>query len=220
MEAYFKRLSDNKNIGYYIDDDIQWASGNDYLKYCLHFDSVFRNLYPQNKTNYTFNNILIVGGGDMQLKSNTMMLREDCLTTLVDPFVHEYQRILVNNEKIIPKKIYFNQRRAYNDASFFNIEAITIQEYLSLLPENHTGFDLIVCDLTDELAVDINNEITSLLYDKLRRGGVMIGYGGLSYSKFMENSILPIMPNSTFIAEERYYQTWNDCGVVYGLIKK
>ena len=220
MSAEFKKMPDGRNVGYYIDGAIQWASGNDYQKYVLHFDNVHRALYPPNKVNYVFNNILIVGGGDMQLKSAAAFLARECRTTLVDPFVHGYQELLVNNKAIIPRALYSSQRRTYLQTSFLEMRDETIQEYLDSLPEEHKGFDMIVCDLTDELALDANNEISGRLYGLLRSGGVMIGYGGLSYSDFMQNSILPLMDNVNFVIESRRYATWNDDGIVYGLIKR
>ena len=80
MEQEIKSTGHKSLVGFYIDDSIQWVSGNEYLRYCQHFDNVFRKLFPYNCTQLYWKNILIVGGGDMQLKSGTYMLSTDCGT--------------------------------------------------------------------------------------------------------------------------------------------
>ena len=66
MEQEIKSTGHKSLVGFYIDDSIQWVSGNEYLRYCQHFDNVFRKLFPYNCTQLYWKNILIVGGGDMQ----------------------------------------------------------------------------------------------------------------------------------------------------------
>ena len=82
-----KETDNKKHVCLYYNGSIQWVSGIEYKKYCSQFDSVFRKMFPPNKVIYDFKNILVVGGGDMQLLSNTIMLSAENLTTVVDPNV-------------------------------------------------------------------------------------------------------------------------------------
>ena len=218
MKAEYK--DDSNAPGYYINGDIQWHNGKDYMRYCHHFDNIFSGLYPPNKINTQFRHILIIGGGDMQLLSNTTMLSSDCRTKLVDPMVHEYQKMLIENKDKISKHIFKSQRFAYTETAFMEFIPTTIQEFLDDEKYSEDTFDLIVCDLIDGLAVDADNEYTSRVWDRLRPGGIMIGYGGATIKNFLENSIVPLLDVSQFSIEQRDYQSWGpDTGVVYGAIK-
>lgn len=220
MQAEFKEL--NGIPGYYIDDDIQWHNGKDYNRYCNHFDNVFSSLFPPNKVNNEFRHILVVGGGDMQLMANTTMLAGHCRTKLVDPMVHTYQEMLLANKDNISKYIFNSQRFAYLETSFTEFIPTTIQEFLENGKFKDETFDFIVMDLIDGLAVDEDNEFTSKVWDRLRPGGFMIGYGGYSLQGFLNSSIIPMLNISNIVVEERKYSSWGEdknTGVVYGVIK-
>ena len=130
MEQEIKSTGHKSLVGFYIDDSIQWVSGNEYLRYCQHFDNVFRKLFPYNCTQLYWKNILIVGGGDMQLKSGTYMLSTDCRTKIIDPNIHKYQEILVESKDKVPEFIFNKQRDCYNNPRFTDYLTYTIQEFL------------------------------------------------------------------------------------------
>ena len=58
-EMEIRPTDDNKYVGFYYNDSIQWVSGIEYKKYCFQFDSVFRKMFPPNKIIYDMKNILI-----------------------------------------------------------------------------------------------------------------------------------------------------------------
>lgn len=226
MEQEIKSTGHKSLVGFYIDDSIQWVSGNEYLRYCQHFDNVFRKLFPYNCTQLYWKNILIVGGGDMQLKSGTYMLSTDCRTKIIDPNIHKYQKILVESKDKVPEFIFNKQRDCYNNPRFTDYLTYTIQEFLEEEKYINETFDLIVVDLVDGLATDEDNIYMSRLWDRLRDGGVMIGYGGTSMKDFVENCSLLLFDNSNIVLEERHYPSWatedspTDKGIVYGITKK
>lgn len=206
--------------GYFIDDDMQWHNGKDYDGYCFHFDNVMSKLFYPNKFIPNFRNILIIGGGDLQLLSNTRMLSEDGVKFLVDPCVHSYQELLEASKDKISSYIYNKQRECYLNPSFTEYIPVTIQEFIADDKYKEFTYDLIVCDLTDNLATDENNEYIPEVWNRLRSGGVMIGYGGDSMLDFILNSSVLLYGNSNIILEEREYKSWKSKGVVYGIIKR
>ena len=187
---------------------------------------VFRKLFPYNCTQLYWKNILIVGGGDMQLKSGTYMLSTDGRTKIIDPNIHKYQEILVESKDKVPEFIFNKQRDCYNNPRFTDYLTYTIQEFLEEEKYINETFDLIVVDLVDDLATDEDNIYMSRLWDILRDGGVMIGYGGTSMKDFVENCSLLLFDNSNIVLEERHYPSWatedspTDKGIVYGITKK
>lgn len=214
MKPEFK--TENCPPGFYIDGAIQWSASKEYYTYSLIFQRIFNSMFPPGKAPQEFLNILVVGGGDFQLISGKTFLSNENRITLVDPGVTEYFKLLEENKDNIPERIYEEQKHCYESKSFLNIYEKTIQEFLK---DNTQTFDVIVVDLIDELAADPYNEYASGLYNILRPEGIMIGYGGLSYTDFVVNgSILPLEWNDVVI-HKKYFKSWKDNGVFYGLRK-
>ena len=225
MEASlnFNKDDDTGLYNYEIDGVIQWSSGKDYVKYCNQFDNVIQKMFPVGKTlKNAFKRILVIGGGDMQLMSSTVLLRSnDCIIDLVDPLVHEYQKLLEDNKDNISYYVYSSQREPYVMPKFTTFHDKTIQDFLSDELNKDLTYDLIIVDLVDELAVDEENIYSSQIWDRLRHGGIILGYGGTNMTKFLtESNFLAYEDVSSLIVDKKYYKSWNDDCIVYGISKE
>lgn len=215
MELSFSKCK-KSSYGYYIDGQIQWASGRDYFKYTSIFNRVYIKMFPENKAPKEWNNILVIGGGDFQLIGDCNFLSYDNRITVVDPSVTEYFNKLEDIKNKV-KVVYKSQRSAYENKAFLNIVEMPIQQFIN---ETEETFDLIVVDLTDELAADVNNEYMSQVFDKLLRPhGTMIGYGGLDYNQFITECPLVLFEVEELHISREWFESWDDEGVFYGVRK-
>lgn len=218
----FKKDESTGHYNYEIDGVIQWSSGKDYSRYCNQFDNVIQKMFPAGKTlKNSFKRILVVGGGDMQLMGSTVLLQSnDCIIDLVDPMVHKYQELLDNNKDNISYYIYNSQKEPYIMPKFTTFYDVTIQDFLKDPSCKDFTYDLIIIDLVDELAVDENNIYSSQVWDRLRHGGIILGYGGTNINDFLIGSNFLIYEDlSSVIIDRKYYKSWNDDCIVYGISK-
>ena len=203
-------------VEYIIDGAVQWSSGEDYFRYNTCINRAYGKLFPENKISKDWKNVLIVGGGDYQILSSQLFVSSSSRITLVDPMAHIYIEKLIENKDIIPPHLFRSQMLAYREKDFLSIYD---QDILTFLSQNNETYDFIVCDLTDELAIDVENHVTSSIYSRLRNHGHMIGYGGLSLEAFMRDSIIPYLDLDEFAIFQQWFPSWNDYGVFYGLQK-
>lgn len=219
MELEFKK-GPGGSFGYYINGAIQWATGRDYAKYPRMFHKVYQKMFPDNKAPEEWNNILVIGGGDFQLISECTFLSYDNRITIVDPSISEYfAKFKPHHGKALNQ--YKRQYEALTTKAFLTIVEKDIQTFLSELQDGHETYDLIVCDLTDDLGYDPHNVYSTQVYENLLRpGGTMIGYGGLFSKQFFEEFPLLLMnPAEVHVLSERF-ESWNgDTGIFYGITK-
>lgn len=219
MELEFKK-GPGGSFGYYIDGLIQWATGRDYFKYPRMFHKVYQRMFPDNKAPEEWNNILVIGGGDFQLISECTFLSYDNRITIVDPGITDYFTKFKPHSTSAANQ-YKKQYAAMTGKAFLNIVEKDIQTFLAEHNEQSDTYDLIVCDLIDDLALDPTNIYSTQVYEKLLRpGGIMIGYGGLSTKSFFEEFPLLTMDITELHVIAEKFQSWNsDTGVFYGLAK-
>ena len=151
-----------------------------------------------------------------------------------------FTHYIVNNQLVTDKTFKVDTLAGVLEVTWDNNEQFMVRVYMGepdFMPKNvpvltnkekyiNETFDLIVVDLVDDLATDEDNIYMSRLWDRLRDGGVMIGYGGTSMKDFVENCSLLLFDNSNIVLEERHYPSWatedspTDKGIVYGITKK
>ena len=216
----FKRTPSGA-YGYFINDEVQWVSGRDYYRYGSAFNHLYLRMFPDNKYPKAWKNILVIGGGDFQLISESNFLVHDSPITVVDPNVTAYFELAkIYKEKF--KTVFNRQYASYTRKSFLNVIERPIQEYVERFNKKRASskFDLIVLDLTDDISVDENNTFMSkIFYDMLRPNGLIVGYGGTDLTKFMSESPIPLFDIEDFHVFKEYFPSWDDYGVFYGARK-
>lgn len=214
MKQEFKKES--RVSGFYINDSIQWATGKDYFKYANAFNRTYIKMFPENKSPKEWCNILVIGGGDFQLIADSNFLSYDNRITIVDPNISNYFEELEKQKAKFPVQ-YKSQMHAYKNKAFLRVFEKTIQEFVEEADET---YDLIVIDLVDELAADVDNIYMSKVFDKLLRPhGTLIGYGGLDYNQFLQESPILLFEVEEVHISKEWFPTWNDFGVFYGVRK-